>query len=121
MNWSFLGALSMALAIICGAFGAHGLKDILSADRLAIWETAVRYQVYHSFGLLLLDRFFQGSSRYLKISGWLFVSGIFLFSGSLYMLALTGNTKLGIITPFGGVAWIVGWLLLAKVSFQKPN
>lgn len=109
-----LGALSAGLGVALGAFGAHALKARLSPDMLAVWETGVRYQIYHALALLAvawaLTRW-PGSA--VQASGWLFVAGTLLFSGSLYALALSGVRGLGAVTPLGGVAWIVGWALLA--------
>ncbi len=110
-----LGSLFAGLAVALGAFGAHALRDRLDADLLNTFETAVRYQMYHALGLLavglVLARF--SSSAFIPLSGWLFVAGIVLFSGSLYLLCFTGARWLGAVTPFGGVAFILGWLLLA--------
>ncbi len=110
-----LGSLLAGLAVALGAFGAHALRDRLDADLLNTFETAVRYQMYHALGLLavglVLARF--SSSSFIPLSGWLFVAGIVLFSGSLYLLCFTGVRWLGAVTPFGGVAFILGWLLFA--------
>jgi uncharacterized membrane protein YgdD (TMEM256/DUF423 family) len=109
-----LGALSAGLGVALGAFGAHALKARLSPDMLAVWETGVRYQLVHALGLLAvawaLARWPGGP---VHASGWLFVAGTLLFSGSLYALALSGVRGLGAVTPLGGVAWIVGWACLA--------
>lgn len=105
-------AVSGALAVSLGAFGAHGLAPILEkTGRLATYETAVSYHFYHSLALLMLGIL---SALYPKIKtfskgAWLFIAGIVIFSGSLYVLSLTGTTILGAITPFGGVAFILGW------------
>ena len=110
-----LGALSGALAVGLGAFGAHGLKNRLSAARLENYETAARYQMYHA--LALLAAFFAArqwpSSSLPALAGWLFVAGTLLFSGSLYLLALTDERRWGMVTPLGGVAFIAGWICLA--------
>ena len=112
-----LAALSGFLAVACGAFGAHALRDRLSADALQVFQTGVTYQMYHALGLLavgiLLARFSADGSTWLSAAGWLFVLGSVLFSGSLYLLALTGTTWLGAITPLGGLAFLAGWLALA--------
>jgi len=116
-----IGAISGALAVMLGAFGAHGLKAKLSEKMLANYMTGVEYHFYHTFAILavgLLAMHFQ--SRALAGSGWAFVIGIVLFSGSLYVMALTGITKLGAITPIGGLAFIIGWVLLA-ISALKLN
>jgi uncharacterized membrane protein YgdD (TMEM256/DUF423 family) len=102
-----LGAGFMFLAVGLGAFGAHALKSRLEPDMLAIFETGVRYQVYHALALLLLASL-RGPSK----AGWCFTAGIALFSGSLYILALTGVRKWGAVTPIGGVLFLIGWLIL---------
>jgi uncharacterized membrane protein YgdD (TMEM256/DUF423 family) len=112
-----LGALSGLLAVAAGAFGAHALRERLSPDMLGTFQTGVSYQMYHALALLavgsLLARFSTDGSVWLNASGWLFVAGSVLFSGSLYLLALSGTTWLGAITPLGGVAFLLGWLALA--------
>ena len=109
-----LGALSACIAVAAGAFGAHALRDAVTADRLAVWETAARYQMYHALALLVVAYLAeQKSAGPARVSGWLFVAGTVLFSGSLYALTLTGITLLGGITPLGGVAFLAGWLVLA--------
>lgn len=115
-----IGAISGALGVILGAFGAHGLKDRLSEKMMANWMTGVEYHFYHTFAILavgLLAMHFH--SRALTGSGWAFVIGIAVFSGSLYAMALTGITRLGAITPLGGLAFIIGWILLAAAVLQK--
>lgn len=102
-----LGAGGMLLAVGLGAFGAHALKARLSPEMLAIFETGVRYQVYHALALLLLAAV-RGPSK----AGWCFTAGIVIFSGSLYILALTGVKKWGAVTPIGGVLFLIGWLIL---------
>jgi uncharacterized membrane protein YgdD (TMEM256/DUF423 family) len=113
-----LGALLAALAVALGAFGAHALKARLPTERQETFETGVRYQMYHSLGLLLAA-FAAGrwpGSNLPAIAGWLFLAGIFLFSGSLYTLVLGEKRWLGAITPFGGLAFIAGWLCLAVAA-----
>jgi uncharacterized membrane protein YgdD (TMEM256/DUF423 family) len=111
-----LAALSAFLAVAAGAFGAHALRDRLSADMLQVFQTGVTYQMYHALGLLavgmLMARLSTDGSPWLTAAGWLFVAGTVLFSGSLYALALSGTTWLGAITPLGGVAFLLGWLAL---------
>jgi uncharacterized membrane protein YgdD (TMEM256/DUF423 family) len=103
-----------ALGVAAGAFGAHGLKAWLTPEMLAVFETGVRYHLIHALALLAVAwAATRWESRVIPAAGWLFVVGIVLFSGSLYVLTLTGIRGLGAITPFGGVALIVGWLLLA--------
>ena len=110
-----LGALAGFLGVGLGAFGAHGLRSRVSPDMLAVFETGVRYHLYHAFALLItaaaISRF--GDARLLAIAGWSFVAGVILFSGSLYLLALTGASALGAVTPLGGLAFLVGWACLA--------
>ncbi|GLS04439.1 membrane protein [Chitiniphilus shinanonensis] len=107
-------AINLFIAVAAGAFGAHGLKAVLSEPMLAIWHTAVTYQMVHALGLfvvaLLLPRL---PGRLLAWSGGLMLAGIVLFSGSLYLLALTGVRVLGAITPLGGTAFLAAWALLA--------
>ncbi|MFN0048112.1 MAG: DUF423 domain-containing protein [Cytophagales bacterium] len=108
---SFIGAITVGI----GAFGAHSLKNFLeNAGRIDTFETAVKYQFYHVFALILLGIVMQkAENQYFTISGWLFLAGITIFSGSLYVLCFTGIRWLGAITPFGGLAMIGGWLFLA--------
>jgi uncharacterized membrane protein YgdD (TMEM256/DUF423 family) len=110
-----LGALAGMLAVVLGAFGAHALRARLTPDLLAIYNTAVQYHFWHALGLLVIGvvAIHLPSSIALKWAGWLMLAGIVFFSGSLYVLALTGVRWLGAITPFGGAAFIVGWVLLA--------
>ncbi|MCM3714200.1 DUF423 domain-containing protein [Halalkalibacter oceani] len=109
-----LGSLLMALAVVIGAFGAHGLEGRLSERMMKNYQTGVQYHMIHGIGLLLvgLVAIKLASSSLLTGAGWSFVVGIVLFSGSLYAMALTGVTKLGAITPIGGLAFIIGWILL---------
>lgn len=109
-----IGSIGAALAVALGAFGAHGLEGKLAERMMKNFQTGVQYQMYHSLGLVLIGLIawkLQGSSL-IYAAGWSLLIGIILFSGSLYVLSLTGMTKLGMITPFGGVAFIVGWILL---------
>ena len=106
-----LAALSVAL----GAFGAHALKEILRPERLMVWETAVRYQMYAALGIQLAALHRPHSTLPL----WLLGLGSLIFSGSLYLLCLTDRTWLGAITPLGGLAMIMGWLLLAWGAFRR--
>ena len=109
-----LGSISGALAVMLGAFGAHGLKDKLSEKMLANYMTGVEYHFYHTIVLLIVGVIaLHYPTRTLAASGWAFTIGILIFSGSLYVLAMTGITKLGAITPVGGLAFIIGWILLA--------
>ncbi|MGA8055005.1 MAG: DUF423 domain-containing protein [Burkholderiales bacterium] len=110
-----LGALAGALAVVLGAFGAHALRAKLGPDLLATWNTAVQYHFWHALGLVAIGLVAAHlpESGPLRWAGWLMFAGIVLFSGSLYVLAFSGMRWLGAITPFGGVAFIGGWLALA--------
>jgi len=113
----FIGSLAAALGVAFGAFGAHGLRNRLSPEMVAVFETAVRYEMYHALALLALAALMTRFDGYLfHIAGWSFTVGIVLFSGSLYLLALTGVRILGAITPLGGIAFIVGWVCLVIAS-----
>lgn len=109
------GSISGMLSVAIGAFGAHALKATLEANnRLETFETAVKYQFYHSLALLLLGVIMlHFQNKAFNVSGYGFIVGISIFSGSLYTLSLTGITKLGAITPLGGLAFIIGWIALA--------
>jgi len=117
-TFMFIGALMGFVGVGLGAFGAHGLKGRLPAEMLAVFETGVRYQMYHALALLVLGAMmsrFEG--RAVVVAGWSFTAGILIFSGSLYALALSGVTMLGAITPIGGVAFLIGWIALAIAAF----
>ena len=113
-----LGSLSAGLAVTLGAFAAHGLRSRISTEALQTFETGARYQMYHALALLAVawvaTRWPGGA---VFAAGWLFVAGTLLFSGSLYLLAVTGLRVLGAITPFGGLAFILGWLALAWAAW----
>ena len=115
-----MAAISGFLAVAFGAFGAHGLKDKLSSDMLAVYRTAVEYQFYHTMALLLVGILIQqaGKTTALTISANAFIFGIAVFSGSLYILSISGVRWLGAITPIGGVAFLIGWLALAYASYR---
>ena len=110
-----LAALLMFVAVAAGAFGAHALRNRLAPDMSAVWQTAVQYHAWHALGLAVVGllTIHVPERAGLALAGWLFVTGIVLFSGSLYALALTGTRALGAITPIGGVAFLAGWLVLA--------
>lgn len=115
-----LGAASALIGVAAGAFGAHGLAERLPADRLAVWETAARYQLFHAVALLAVawaTTRWPGATA--SAAGWLFVAGTLLFSGSLYALSLTGIRWLGAITPFGGLAFLAGWACLIWVAARR--
>ena len=113
-GWFATGSILCGLGVILGAFGAHGLRERLTPEMLVVFETGVRYHLIHGLGLLAIA---WAASRwpdtYVNIAGYLFVAGILIFSGSLYVLAITGIRWLGAITPIGGVCLIIGWGLLA--------
>ena len=115
-----IGAVSAFVGVAAGAFGAHGLKDRLSTDMLAVFETGVRYQMYHAFALFAAG---WAAARWpgslTNASGWFFVAGTIIFSGSLYVLSLTGLRWLGAITPIGGLAFLAGWLCLAAACWKS--
>jgi uncharacterized membrane protein YgdD (TMEM256/DUF423 family) len=107
-----IAAISGLLAVVLGAFGAHALKKMISPEMLEVYKTGVQYQFYHTFALLAVGVLMHfNTSKALKWSGYLFVVGILLFSGSLYVMTITGIKALGIITPFGGTVWIAAWFL----------
>jgi len=116
-----LGAIASFLAVALGAFGAHGLEGKIPDRYLDIWKTAVHYQMFHAVGLfviaLLLAKWPNAST--LVTAGWMMVAGIILFSGSLYVLSVTQIKPLGAITPFGGVAFLIAWALVAYVAFKQ--
>lgn len=115
-----IGSINMLLAVALGAFGAHGLKSKLSADMLAVYQTGVHYHMIHGLGILLVAALSQklGETTLVSWSGWLLFIGIILFSGSLYVLSTSGIRILGAITPFGGVSFLIGWLLLAYAAIK---
>ncbi len=115
-----LGSLSAFLGVALGAFGAHGLKNKVTPDMLSVWETAVLYHLVHAIGLLLIGILchLMPDVPLLRNAGWSILVGTLLFSGSLYVLVLTGAKPLGMITPLGGIAFLAGWLLLAMGAWQ---
>ena len=117
-----LGAALAFLSVVAGAFGAHGAKPLLSSDLFGIYQTAVQYQFFHSIALLVVGIMaalpLRFNYRYLMISAAGFLVGILLFSGSLYLYAFTGVKKLGMITPFGGLCFLVGWLMLGLSAWS---
>jgi len=124
MNWIATGAVLMALAVGMGAFGAHGLKGRLDAYSLSVYEKAVFYHFLHALGILLVAALARANA--ITPAGqarvaWLLLTGIVIFSGSLYALALTGARVLGAITPLGGLAFIAGWVLLAYEAVSRSS
>jgi uncharacterized membrane protein YgdD (TMEM256/DUF423 family) len=122
-HYAVLGCISSALAIAAGAFGAHGLRSVLSTDTLELFKTASHYQLIHGVALVaygLHRGHAVGPTCTRAVAGGLFLAGTVLFSGSLYLLALTGIRQLGMITPFGGMGFICGWILFA-LEIHKGN
>jgi len=125
-NFLICGAISACTGVACGAFGAHSLRNTLTPEMLAIFETAARYQMYHAFALMITALSAKqwgtpGISKF-KLAGWSFALGTVLFSGSLYLLSVTGERWLGAITPFGAVAFLTGWVMLAwAISNSHKN
>jgi len=115
MNWTAIAAVLLALAVAFGAFGAHGLRGRIDDYSMSIYERAVFYHFVHALGLLIISLI----PRVPAAVGWLLIAGIVLFSGSLYLLAITGVRTLGAVTPFGGVAFIAAWALLAWSAMKK--
>src|SRR5947207_14459003 len=116
-TFMFVGALMGGIGVAIGAFGAHALRGRLSPEMLAVFETGVRYHMYHALALLLTAAILgRIDGRSIVAAGWFFTAGIVLFSGSLYLLAATGITLLGAITPLGGGAFLIGWACLAVAA-----
>ncbi|MCL1631338.1 DUF423 domain-containing protein [Sporolactobacillus sp. CPB3-1] len=117
-----IGAVLAFLSVAFGAFGAHVLKARLTEQDLAVFQTGVQYQMYHALGLIAIGilalTVFSGQSTLLSWSGWLMTLGVILFSGSLYALTLSGVRVLGAITPIGGLAFLVSWLLIVIAAFR---
>lgn len=115
------GSIAMALAVALGAFGAHGLKNMLTDEMLDIFETGVKYHFYHAIGLLVIGLVAQHMSESLLLqwAGWMMIAGILIFSGSLYILSIAGIRWMGAITPIGGVCFIISWILLAWASWNN--
>jgi len=121
MNWTAAAAVTLALGVTLGAFGAHGLRARLDEYSLGVYETAVLYHFVHALGLLavpLLVRAGLVDQRAARWACWLLLGGIVLFSGSLYVLAVTGVTMLGAVTPIGGLGFIAGWIALAWAALR---
>lgn len=114
-----VGSLTMFVGVAAGAFGAHGLKSSVSPEMLSVWETGVTYQLIHAIGLLLIGLLMPrlGKAGLSQAGNWMFV-GVILFSGSLYLLTLTGIRQIGVITPIGGLAFLAAWLRLAHAAWR---
>lgn len=117
-----VAAINMLFAVAAGAFGAHGLKNLLSAEMLAVWQTATHYQTVHALGVLALGILLQQwGDGLLRQAAYAMLAGIIIFSGSLYALALTGIRLLGAITPIGGAAFLLGWAMLAWCAYRRHS
>jgi uncharacterized membrane protein YgdD (TMEM256/DUF423 family) len=116
-----LAAILLALAVAAGAFGAHALKNVLSAERLETWQTAVQYHAWHALGLMLIAMIGVQFDLVVTWPASLILTGIVIFSGSLYVLCLTGIGWLGAITPIGGVAFILGWIVFTIKVLNVNN
>ena len=120
-GWFATGAAMCGLGVLLGAFGAHGLRERLTPDMLAVFETGVRYHLFHGLAVMAVAwAVARWPSGLIASAGWLFVAGIIIFSGSLYLLSITGVRWLGAITPIGGLCFIVGWLVLALGAMRAP-
>lgn len=119
-NFVFLGSLNLMLAVILGAFGAHGLKARVGAEQLAWWQTGVQYHAWHALGLLGIGLLLllQPALAQARTAGWLLQAGIVVFSGTLYAMTLGGPRWLGAITPIGGTLMILGWAVLAWATLK---
>ena len=117
-----VGCIAAVLAVVLGAFGAHALKTRIAPDLMSIYRTGVEYHFYHALGLILvgLVALHLPDSAWLRGAGWAMLAGIALFSGSLYLLALTGLRWLGAITPLGGAAFIAAWCMFAVAVIRAP-
>lgn len=113
-------ALNMVVAVSAGAFGAHGLKRVLSADMLIVWQTAVTYHLIHGLSILAIAIAVpRMPTNTMALAGWMMFAGIVMFSGSLYALATTGQRWLGPVTPLGGVAFMAGWIMVAWTAWRS--
>ena len=122
MNWSAIAAVALVLGVIFGAFGAHALRDRFDASSRSVYETAVMYHFFHALGLLIVSLMPKSGLLTQTQASWvssLLFAGIVLFSGSLYALAITRIPILGAITPFGGLSFIAGWLVLAWILLRR--
>ena len=114
-----IGSISAFLGVAAGAFGAHALKNRLTSEMLEIFEVGVRYQMYHAFGLLVtVWSIIQWPQGHGVTAGWLFVVGTIIFSGSLYVLSISGIRSFGAVTPLGGLAFLAGWIYLVRTVWQ---
>ena len=125
IRWIAVGSMVVAVAVMLGAFGAHGLKEVLSGTQMKVYQTAVQYHFYHGLGLMLVGLVMFNLADVISVGlrwvPWLLLTGIVLFSGSLYALTLFDLRWLGIVTPFGGLSFIAGWVLLAVVLWKQSK
>jgi uncharacterized membrane protein YgdD (TMEM256/DUF423 family) len=119
MRWIICGSISGFLSVALGAFGAHALNGVLSEKALTIFHTGINYQFYHSLALILFGQWSNQSKSIKSTAGWAFALGILLFCGSLYLLAITEIGWLGMITPLGGISFLVGWFCFAQSAFSS--
>lgn len=121
-GWFAVGATAAGLGVMLGAFGAHGLKTRVSPEMLVVFETGVRYHFYHALALLAVGlAAARWESALVSAAGWLFVLGIVVFSGSLYLMTFGGPKWLGAVTPLGGLAFILGWAALAFAAWRSQG
>ena len=120
-RWLILGASSAFVAVAMGAFGAHGLAGSIDEHALEVFKTGAQYQMYHALALLALGPATAKNPAHAIIPGYAFVAGTVLFSGSLYLLAITGAKWLGAVTPLGGIAFMVGWAALAYLALSQKS
>ncbi len=114
-----IGSLAATISVLAGAFGAHGLSDVLGS-RAGVYETAARYHMYHALAIVLVGLLLNSDERAsLRFAGWSFLAGILVFSGSLYGLAITGTTWLGAAAPVGGIAFAIGWILMGVGVWRR--
>ena len=120
-GWFATGAALCGLGVLLGAFRAHGLRARVSPEMLAVFETGVRYHLIHGLAILAVAwAASRWTSALITVAGWLFVAGILIFSGSLYILSITGARWLGAVTPIGGLCFTIGWLVLAVGAMRAP-
>ena len=118
-----LGSLSAFIGVALGAFGAHGLKAKVTPEMLTVWQTGVQYHLVHALGLVLIGILCQlmPEATLLRNAGWMILAGTCLFSGSLYVMVLSDIRGLGMITPIGGIAFLIGWLMVAVAAWQQAS
>lgn len=113
-----LGAILAGVAVALGAFGAHLMRSRIDARMLEVFETAVRYQMYHALGMLAVAYYLGQEAPGAGAAAWSFLAGIVLFSGSLYLMVATDQRWLGAVTPLGGIAFMLGWAMLARAAWR---